>query len=786
MVDLATPFSKKIIKDKTTFEWQDLLAYIFMGTFGFFMGRAVIFDFLNPFSIAFLCAALINNSYITIVSSSLLLGALSYRNPELLLWQIITTMILLILFVVFRNTKINKRVLFSVLGMVVSFIAGFFIFYVKNYYLYDLLMLIMESVMICALTNINGMGFPLLTGFKHRTVFSTEEIISLTILIASLFLGHSISLWRFSLNKILSIFLILLVSYGGDIGIGAIAGTLIGVLLSLSGEIYSSTIGIYSLCGLISGVLKRFGRLPMVMGFIFTNAFMTFYINGSTEVLISKNEIILASLIFLIIPKKFLKAVFDFISVAGIENNNGTSTKTKDYVMGQLAGISDVFKELATSLNVSQNKGGYFSKMDAANIIEKTAKDVCCTCGMYDNCWKTGFYRTYERMFGMLSTVESGKVQKFEDKETMIEKCIFPSKVWDSLKLNYSVYKSNQLWRKKLDEGRAAYSHQMLETAKLIEGLAKTLNSKMEFNKNIEGQIAAALDNLGIRVRSISVIKNKNGMEIDIKQKSCSDKRDCGEKILPVIKEITGKNFIKSDLSCRMTDKNMCYAKFREALKFSAFTGFARKQKENNSISGDNFSFIETGDGKFFMILSDGMGSGYKAAMESNIAVSLLEKFLSAGYDQNASLEAINSLLLMKSDEDSYATLDISSVNQYTGEIEFLKVGAVSTFIKRDNGVEIIKNSSLPAGILNKVDIGFNKKKLKEGDFIIMVTDGALEANKKEVDKENWLADIIDEINIRNPQKLADCVLERCLAESQGIATDDITVLVAKLWRSGN
>ncbi len=782
MIDLAAPLKEKIPKIKIIIRKQELPVVLSVAFFGFFMGRAVIFDFLNPFSVAFLCAALISNSYVTVVSLSILLGAYSCGGPEMLLRQLVITAILLVFYLLLRKIRIKKKILFCILGMTVSFIAGFFIFYVNNYYLYDLLMLIMESVMICALININTIGYPLLTKFGRRSVFSTEEMVSITILIASLFLGTSVRIWELSLNKVFSIFLILFISYGGNIGAAVITGTVVGVLQSLSGDIYPSVLGIYSLCGLISAALKKNGKLMMVIGFIFTNSFMTFYINGSTEVLISKNEVILASLLFLLIPGKYLKSVFSFIYAGN--NKNTINEKTKDYAVEQLTEISNVFKELAISLNSSQKSDSYFSQLDAASIIENTAKDVCYSCGMYDNCWKAGFLRTYERMFSLLSAVELGKELKFEDKEPVLEKCIFPTKVFESLKFNYNLHKSNRLWRRKLDEGRVAYGHQMSETSKLIEDLAKKLGTNIEFNTDTEGQIAAALDSIGMRVKSISAVMYKNCMEIDLKLKSCGGKRDCMEKVLPAIKEATGKSFVKTDLSCRITNNDICNLKFRESLKYSSFTGFAKRQKDNSTISGDNFSFIETGDGKFFMILSDGMGSGYRASMESGIAVSLLEKFLHAGYDQSTSLEAINSLLLIKSDEDNYATLDISVINQYTGEVEFLKVGAVSTFIKYDNRVEIIKNSSLPVGILNKVDIGFNRKKLNEGNFIIMVTDGALEANINEIDKENWLADIIEEINIRSPQKLADYILERCLVESGGKAADDMTVLATKLWRS--
>jgi len=184
------------------------------------------------------------------------------------------------------------------------------------------------------------------------------------------------------------------------------------------------------------------------------------------------------------------------------------------------------------------------------------------------------------------------------------------------------------------------------------------------------------------------------------------------------------------------------------------------------------------------MILSDGMGSGPRAAMESGMALNLLERFLIAGYDQNTALEAVNSLLLIKSDDENYATVDMTIINQYNGEVEFLKAGAVSTFIKYEDHVDIIKNSSLPAGILDKIDVEFNRRKIGDGDFVVMITDGVLEANAKDLDKEKWLGDMIYNIDTRNPKKMADAIMENCLQKSKGQRTDDMTVLVAKLWKS--
>ena len=52
-------------------------------------------------------------------------------------------------------------------------------------------------------------------------------------------------------------------------------------------------------------------------------------------------------------------------------------------------------------------------------------------------------------------------------------------------------------------------------------------------------------------------------------------------------------------------------------------------------------------------------------------------------------LELINSLVSGKN--ESFSTLDICTVDKYTGKAEFIKIGAVSTFILKRKGVEILK-----------------------------------------------------------------------------------------------
>lgn len=786
MVDLIAPGKKAIPKLRAIAQSSGFMLIAGGAFFGFFMGRIVILDFLNPFSMALLCAPMINGVSPYVICTSILAGSFSLNSPELLLKNIILVFVLLIFYLIIKRTSLNKKMFFSIFAPLANLAAGIFIFYIKDYYLYDMLMIIIESVMMCALINIYDKSVSFFINIKKRTKISAEEIISASLLITSAFLGASVHIWQLSVKNIISISIILLLSHFGNIGTGAASGTVFGVLQALSGDIYPSAIGVYGICGVLAAAFKPYGRFMSVLGFILGNAVMTFYINGSTEVLIRLEEILAAALIFMLIPDKKIEKLFShkWGYTAASSRKKGEESRVKDYTVERLSEISQVFRELSVSMSAGLGGKEYFSQLDAAEILEKVVRDVCHGCGMYNTCWKKEFYGTYQKMFDALSGIESGNYDERDKDIKIINKCLFPEKVWSRLKYHYDIYRHTIAWKKKVDSSRHALSRQMQETSKLISGLANKFNANLEFDKELEEEIAVHMDKLGIGLDDVTVVVDKYSTEIDIRHKNCRGKKECMNKLLPEIRNITGKHFVKYDAACALSGRDTCTLRLREAHKYCIATGIARMQKNSSSVSGDNYSMMELKDGKFFMILSDGMGSGPRAAMESGMALNLLERFLIAGYDQNTALEAVNSLLLIKSDDENYATVDMIIINQYNGEVEFLKVGAVSTFIKYKDHVDIIKNSSLPAGILDKIDVEFNRRKIGDGDFVVMITDGVLEANDKDLDKEKWLGDMIYNIDTRNPKKMADIIMENCLQKSKGQRTDDMTVLVAKLWKS--
>ena len=149
-------------------------------------------------------------------------------------------------------------------------------------------------------------------------------------------------------------------------------------------------------------------------------------------------------------------------------------------------------------------------------------------------------------------------------------------------------------------------------------------------------------------------------------------------------------------------------------------------KKSKTRVSGDCFSFLKTEEGKYVVALSDGMGSGREANKLSESAIGLFEQLLSCGVSIRLSLNLVNMLISIKNTE-KYATMDVASIDLYTGETEFFKMGAMPSLVVSGNNMDYIQINNLPAGLHRESYVQCEKRKLSDGEFIIMMTDGVYE-----------------------------------------------------------
>ncbi len=232
-----------------------------------------------------------------------------------------------------------------------------------------------------------------------------------------------------------------------------------------------------------------------------------------------------------------------------------------------------------------------------------------------------------------------------------------------------------------------------------------------------------------------------------------------------------------------MVDKEEKCFVFVEEPGFMVLPGYATAVQENETISGDNYALIESVQGEFTMLLSDGMGSGDKACADSEKVLDLMEKLMEAGYDIGTAASLLNSALAAADETKNMSTLDICSVDLYSGMCQFRKMGASASFLKSNTYVEQISMNTLPLGIFQKLDTEVVTRELIENDYIIMVTDGVIEALASG-GYETMLANFLEEVQETNPGEMARKVLQFALRSSGGRVLDDMTVVVLGVFRS--
>lgn len=341
----------------------------------------------------------------------------------------------------------------------------------------------------------------------------------------------------------------------------------------------------------------------------------------------------------------------------------------------------------------------------------------------------------------------------------------------------------NYLWFSKMVETREAMASQFNEVSKIVEKFLRPAISEDLLTDRMAEKIQRKFREKKIYAKNIRVVKNeKEYIEVEFYAKKKKRAKATVRMMTDIISQMVGKRMRMVNLE--YGNIPLEYGKFQllEEVNFHTLQGSAKTVKRNEQVSGDNFTYLVLDKGQTFMSICDGMGSGSVANEYSGIIIDLLEQFMDSGLNENTILRLINSVLLTKSGWDISTTVDMGMIDLYSGTCRFLKSGAACTFIKRGNWVECIKSTSLPIGVLNEVDVETITKKLYDGDFVIMISDGIVESLQCD-DKEKEMANVIMDIESNNPKEMALIIMNEAIKLSGGVPKDDMTVLVTGIWR---
>jgi stage II sporulation protein E len=614
--------------------------------------------------------------------------------------------------------------------------------------------------------------------------FANDEIICFFIFLMGIAGGFaSWEIKGLGIQDAASRFLILTVSYLGGGGAGAASRALGGIVPGLSSIVSPTLIATYAFSGLLAGVFGGFGRLGAVMGFLLGNLILALYMFAGSQITLSLGASILAAAIFLFMPRrayKRMKAIFAPVAVKSAREEK--SERLLRLSIRRLRGIACVFRDLSLALEESAGEKAPREDGNVRDVLNHLNSRLCSQCSMKEICWEIDYSNTYRGVLTLFNAVEKNGAAGVRDvTDNFRRRCPHIKELTAIVNCLYEMYSRGHYWEKQKDNSRRLLFRQMAGMYDALNAIAREIKDFSAVREMLETDLGLSLSKKGFSIESFGVsFCNDKAIEIWIQYGDCPGENICRRAAEEEISRILNKKYTIHELSC---DGGICgercYYRLLSAKALRVKTGKAQISKNAKGICGDSVRSVLLNEGKHLLMISDGMGIGQKAAMESSAALSLIFRLLEAGFSRYTAIETVNSALALRAEGESFVTLDFCLLNLYSGEAEFIKTGGAPSFIKSCGKVKEIKGRSLPVGILDKVEMESVYQELSRDDIIIMISDGFLDAEESE--SSPLITRLLEQAPALPPQELAEYLLEKAIALNGGNIKDDITVIAAAI-----
>ena len=793
---------------------QNLVLYIltFMVSMVGFSSNNLIFSIV-PFGLALLAAAFSNGQAIGIMYILSLIGTFIRFGTNNLLTYVVTSLTFFILVLLIRpkiqegvneKRKIGVHLFFAV--FLVQVVPLFF----RTFYVFDLLTSIMLGMTTYIFYKIFVSSISLIKEFGTKKAFTIEEVMGTSLLIAiAISAFGDLNIFGFSIKNILSILIVLILGWKNGILVGATGGITIGVVLGIIGGSEPVMIAVYAVSGMIAGLLNRFGRIGVIVGFILGNVVIAYAANGNSVPLIMFQEILIASLGLLAIPKRIHINIEDLFGTTKLlpETTGRSLEENKDTVY-KLNSISETIFDMAESYQeaaatiLSEEELKQQERSNIEIFMEEFKNNLD---GLEDNMlYDTMCYISEEFMMDIFEILlekdiitekdfinvlakHNQYIVGFEDTSKKAQEDVY--KIVKALNYSYRVSKLSFIWKKKMDESKKNVSAGLKGVSEAISKMAVEIDKKEEDSfANEKEEIIKLLEQKETFIKDINIKRANSGRyTVNVYTDICEDVdgTQCDiKKIEKIVSKVLNEKMIIQDQECGLRiNKKECKFTYLSEDKYKVQVGIAKSTKAGSPVSGDSSIHIKLNDGKYLLALSDGKGSGPEAMKSSKIAIKMLERLLTAGFEKDVSMKLINSTLSANTSEDMFATLDIQILDLFNGNMEFIKNSACPTYIKRNGDVQLLKAVSLPTGILTNVDLVVYDYDLQDGDILVMCSDGIIDSNKEYLNKQVWLKYLLEDIQIDDAQKIADIIIGEAIDNDFGVQKDDMTVIVAKITK---
>lgn len=581
----------------------------------------------------------------------------------------------------------------------------------------------------------------------------------------------SVTFHDISVGRILTMTVILLAAKAGQQQGGMLGGVVLGSATALCMPAYTHVVAGYAFGGLIAGLFSRFGRLATVTVFFLVNALVLLSTGDHQLLILGTYEVLAASLLFVVLPKSVERAANSIFcrqtAIPAVENFGRAVDMHLTYA-------ASTMEEIASTVDAVSQK---LAAMDAPRIKEVYAsvcEDICSGCRRREVCWRDRFTDTmaaFRRMGDELR--EKGQLSECSTGDFARE-CPHSGDVVSLMNTGYARFVTKENAYRRLGDIRAIVTDQFEGMAGLLMDLSDHFKTMDRADEQASERVRQLCERYRLPVVEVlCLVGHRNRVTVELMLEGDTVPPE-GSRWHEEMGDACGCRFTAPTVS-----KNGHITKVRltEKPKYTPHFAAAQVNCHKEKLCGDAYESFYDHEGRYCIVLSDGMGTGGRAAVDGAMTAALTGRMLQAGFRFDSILRIINSALIVKSGDESLATLDTVRIDLYTGHLQGVKAGAAPAFLYSRGQVVRLAASTLPIGILREIASEQYEDYMREGDFLVMVSDGVCEGDSE------WLEELIDRLVREGADEhaMANEIVFRAGERQVPPCSDDTTALVLRL-----
>lgn len=766
---------KEIFRIKPKIDVLKILKFLAFFVLFFVSLKVKVGQYFLPLSFGFFVSLLwCEENMIALSLLYILADFLSFFSLIHFLICLSSVSIILIAFLLHKKFKKPIKIWLLCIYTTIALLPSFFLYYSSPEMIFSNLIGIFLCIIVL-ICSINIFKYIFLRGTALK--LTIDEIVSLGLILIVISMGlNEIVIFHINMLYVFAPFLILLITYIYPSGAGVITGTLIGLSIAInSGNFSVATL--YSVIGVVALIFKNKIRYFSVLAVVLTEIVFGLYFKIYGEFSIFNTvSLVIGEVLFLVINNNNLKLLQ--IMLGGQSDQTiirNVVNRSRDSLCKRMYEISNVFNDMH-NIFMGLIRGILPAEEAKLMLVEEVQKSVCKDCPERHKCWRVLNSETNDVFNSMIGAgLERGKVLILDVPPFLSSRCNHIATIINILNQLLVSFKQYTTMVSNMDSSRVLIANQLEGVSKLMRVLADETMQNVSFDVDKEKNIIEELNYENI-VCSEAILyeKSKNSLDLtlivrtkDIDktkiEKACS--RVCKSKM--IVTDIASGNL-----------EGFNVVNLKTAPKYDVVFGCSGACKYNNSVSGDNYSFIRLNNDKILLAICDGMGNGQTAKNTSDMAIGLIENFYKAGYENEIVMSSVNKLLTLNADE-KFSAIDICVVDLQTSYCDFVKLGSPDSFVSKLSGdIDILSSNALPLGILDEVKPTILTKLVTDDDMIILCSDGVNDS----FGSTEEMSIFLHSLNIKNPQTLCDELLKKCMENYGNEPKDDCTILCARVF----